>query len=150
MSRVSIELRTISIGTASTTTRFDFTAATQARRAMTAIRTSSADSVARISEITVWPREPTTAWNRGFLAGIFDAEGSRSRGILRISNTDTSILDHTRAAFEGFGFDVVREDRRLPNGVMYLRVRGGVREHMRFVHLVDPAIRRKCSVDGMP
>jgi DNA repair photolyase len=130
------------------TTRFDFTVATPARRAMTAIRTSSAGSVARISEVTMWPRQPTAAWNRGFLAGIFDAEESRSGGILRISNTDTSILDHTHAALEGFGFDVVREDRRLPNGLMYLRVRGGVREHMRFVHLVDPAIRRKCSVDG--
>ena len=29
-----------------------------------------------------------------------------------------------------------------------VRLRGGLREHMRFVHLVDPAIRRKCSVDG--
>jgi DNA repair photolyase len=130
------------------TTRFDFTPATEVRRAMTAIRTSSAASVAHISQLVEWPERPSDAWKRGFLAGIFDAEGSRSRGILRISNTDDEILAHTFGALTDFGFDVAREDRDLPNGIISLRVRGGLREHMRFVHLVDPAIRRKCSVEG--
>jgi hypothetical protein len=129
-----------------TTDWFRFSAATEKRRAMTAIRTSSADSVARIGSLTAWPEAPSSAWRRGFLAGIFDAEGSRSRGVLRISNTDAEILDHTSAALQEFGFDAVREDRRLPNRLISIRIRGGLREHMRFVHLVDPAIRRKCSV----
>jgi DNA repair photolyase len=130
------------------TTWFDFTPATEVRRAMTAIRTSKAASVARIMELVSWPSEPTTAWHRGYLAGIFDAEGSRSRGILRIVNTDEAILARTHEALTEFGFDVAREDRGLANGLIAFRVRGGLREHMRFVHLVDPAIRRKCSVDG--
>jgi DNA repair photolyase len=129
-----------------TTDWFRFSAATEKRRAMTAIRTSSAASVARIGSLTTWPEAPSSAWRRGFLAGIFDAEGSRSRGVLRISNTDAEILDHTSAALQEFGFDAVREDRRLPNRLISIRIRGGLREHMRFVHLVDPAIRRKCSV----
>jgi DNA repair photolyase len=129
-----------------TTDWFHFSAATEKRRAITAIRTSSAGSVARIGNLTAWPEAPSSAWRRGFLAGIFDAEGSRSRGVLGISNTDAEILEHTSAALQEFGFDAVREDRGLPNRLISIRIRGGLREHMRFVHLVDPAIRRKCSV----
>jgi DNA repair photolyase len=129
-----------------TTDWFDFTPATERRRALSAIRTSKAAAVARIMDIVAWPSDPATAWHRGFLAGVFDAEGSRSGGILRISNTDVDILDRTEAALTLFGFDAVREDRKLANGLVSIRVRGGLREHLRFVHLVDPAIRRKCSV----
>src|SRR3954453_11669563 len=49
---------------------FDFLPATDARRAMTAIRTSSAASVARIQALVEWPDQPSAAWQRGFLAGI--------------------------------------------------------------------------------
>ena len=127
---------------------FDFTPATDARRAVTAIRTSKAHSVARIMELVAWPPHPTEAWRRGFLAGIFDAEGARSHGILRISNSDDGILSRAQAALVHFGFDSLVEDPGLANGVKTIRVRGGLREHIRFAHLVDPAIRRKCSVEG--
>jgi DNA repair photolyase len=129
------------------TTRFEFSAATPNRRPMSAIRAQTARSVARIREITEWPRDASTPWQRGFLAGIFDAEGTRSRHILRVTNTDPEILTRTRAALTTFGFDAVLEDRRRPNGLCEVRVRGGLSEHVRFVHLVDPAIRRKCSIE---
>ena len=58
-------------------------------------------------------------------------------------------LDRTQAAFATFGFDAVLEDRGLTNGVKTVRLRGGLREHLRFLQLVDPAIRRKCSVEGI-
>ncbi|TQN43004.1 intein/intein [Blastococcus colisei] len=128
---------------------FDFTLATEKRRAMTAIRTSAAAKVARIRSLVEWPQDPGEAWQRGFLAGIFDAEGSRSKGVLRISNSDDEMLRRTEKAFATLGFDAVLEDRRLPDRVRNVRLRGGLREHMRFAHLVDPAIRRKCSVDGI-
>jgi DNA repair photolyase len=131
------------------TDRFAFTPATSNRRAMTAIRTSSEAGVRAISELVAWPRRVTADWQRGFLAGIFDAEGSRSRNVLRISNADDAVLDQTRSAFARFGFDAVLEDRELANRVREVRLRGGLREHLRFTHLVDPAIRRKCAVDGI-
>src|SRR3954452_12525189 len=127
---------------------FDFSAATGTRRAMMAIRTSKAASIARISTLISWPAEPTDAWRRGFLAGIFDAEGGRSQHVLRITNTDQELLSRTREAFAAFGFDTVLEDRKRPNGLCEVRLRGGLGEHMRFIHLVDPAIRRKCTVQG--
>ena len=129
-----------------TTDWFDFAPATEKRRALSAIRTSKSASVARIMDLVAWPSRPGAAWRRGFLAGIFDAEGSRSGGILRISNTDVDILDRTDEALASFGFDAVREVIGRANGLVAIRVRGGLREHLRFVHLVDPAIRRKCSV----
>jgi DNA repair photolyase len=131
------------------TDRFAFSAATPGRRAMTAIRTSKARSVAQIAALVGWPEDATPAWSRGFLAGIFDAEGGRSQHVLRISNANPQILDHTRRAFALFGFDAVLEDPGLKNGFKTVRLRGGLREHLRFVHLVDPAIRRKCSVEGI-
>ena len=131
------------------TARFMFTAATPQRRAVSAIRNSSRSAVEAITALIDWPVDPSTAWRRGFLAGIFDAEGSRSHGVLRISNSDEVILRQTQAALAGFGFDAVLEDPGLANEVKTVRVRGGLREHLRFTHLVDPAIRRKCSVDGI-
>jgi DNA repair photolyase len=131
------------------TDEFAFSVAVGNRRAVTAIRTSAAASVARIREIVQWPTEFTRAWQRGFLAGIFDAEGSRSKGVLRISNADDEILARTQEAFAAFDFDAVLEDRGLENRVRNVRLRGGLKEQMRFVHLTDPAIRRKCTVDSL-
>ena len=31
---------------------------------------------------------------------------------------------------------------------MYVRIRGGLKERLRFFHLTDPAIRRKCDIEG--
>src|SRR3712207_6141790 len=75
--------------------------------------------------------------------------GSRNRYVLRISHADDELLDRTRDAFALLGFDAVVEDRGLANRVRTVRLRGGLREHVRFIHLVDPAIRWTCSLDGI-
>jgi DNA repair photolyase len=119
------------------------------RRAITAIRTSAAAAVARIHEIVGWPAQPSDDWQRGFLAGIFDAEGNRSQGVLRIRNADDEMLARTQQAFRSLGFDAVLEDRGLANRVRSVRLRGGLVEHVRFLHLTDPAIRRKCVLNDI-
>lgn len=131
------------------TKRFDFSPATDTRRPMAAIRTQRRDHYEQIKALISYPEQATPEWDRGFLAGIFDAEGSRSIHVLRIANCDPELLARTEAAFHTFGFDVIREDRHRPDGLGYVRLRGGLREHMRFIHLVDPAIRRKCAVAGI-
>jgi DNA repair photolyase len=88
------------------------------------------------------------AWIKGFLAGIFDAEGSYS-GSLRIPNTDPEILDWTTYCFRRLGLEYVTEDRKLPNGVKCIRLLGGLSEALRFFHIVDPAITRKRSMIGV-
>ncbi|MGD0239226.1 MAG: intein-containing Rv2578c family radical SAM protein [Streptosporangiaceae bacterium] len=93
--------------------------------------------------------EESADWRKGFLAGIFDAEGSYSGGILRIPNTDPEIINWITSSLESFGFDFAMEPRNRPNGIIYIRLRGGLREALRFFHTVDPAITRKRSIDGV-
>src|SRR5437879_3166500 len=45
-----------------------------------AIRTQARARVDRIRELIEWPRAADDNWCKGFLAGIFDAEGSYLRG----------------------------------------------------------------------
>ncbi|MFG2047282.1 intein-containing Rv2578c family radical SAM protein [Micromonospora sp. NPDC048935] len=130
------------------TQRFTYAQVSTTRRAMTAIRTSKQRDIETIADRIRWPVEPSDDWRLGFLAGIFDAEGSCSRGILRISNSDDAILDQTTAALRHFGLVCVREDRGLPNRVREIRLTGGLAARLRFFHLTDPAITRKRSIEG--
>jgi DNA repair photolyase len=95
-----------------------------------------------------WPQEPEPDWRKGFLAGIFDAEGSYS-GSLRISNTDPEIIGWIGSSLKALGFEYIVEPQDRPNGLVCVRLRGGLREVLRFFHTVDPAITRKRSIDGM-
>ena len=74
------------------------------RKALRAISVSSYGSVEAIRHLIAWPEAPTPEWRKGFLAGIFDAEGSYSQGVFRIPNTDPEIISHTAAALTSFGF----------------------------------------------
>jgi DNA repair photolyase len=126
-----------------------FAAATDTRREITAIRTQSRAGVDRVRELITWPVSPSDDWRKGFLAGIFDAEGSAGREALRIANCDRTMLGWTRASLEHLGFDVVEETTGKENGLCYIRIRGGLRERLRFFHTCDPAITRKRTVQGI-
>jgi DNA repair photolyase len=125
-----------------------FRRAEGAHREMAAIGTSSRSLVERASVLVEWPMLPSLDWCRGFLAGVFDAEGSRSAFALRIANTDPQILAWTEACAKRLGFDVAVDVTKKDNGLRYIRVRGGLSEHLRFFHLTDPAITRKRSIEG--
>ena len=129
------------------TTRFAFHAGSERTRPAQAIRAQARPQCERVGELIRWPLDPTVEWRKGFLAGIFDAEGSGG-GVIRISNGDETILRWTAACLDTFGFRSVLEPPAA-NGVRNIRVRGGLRERLRFFHLVDPAIRRKLDIDGM-
>ena len=132
------------------TNRFVHQAGKLERREIRGIRTRARHNVESIARIIEWPEHPSREWARGYLAGIFDAEGSYSCGVLRISNTDEDILLRLQEALQHFGFDLAREKvvvrRKNPIGV--IRVRGGLREHLRFFHLTSPAISRKLDFTG--
>src|SRR5215467_5086967 len=131
------------------TAQFTFADAAAPRRRIMAIRSSRRDDVRAISSLIGWPRSPSDDWRKGFLAGIFDAEGSCSRGIFRISNTDKAIIGWTISCMTSFGFDVVTEPVKQANGLVVVRLRGGLRERLRFFHTTDPAITRKRSIDSV-
>ncbi|HEX8525113.1 MAG TPA: PA0069 family radical SAM protein [Tepidisphaeraceae bacterium] len=132
------------------TRSFTFAQQTVDRRAMRGIRTHAKAMVDQIADLVGWPDLPAASWKRGFIAGIFDAEGSYSRGILRISNTDREIISRLQVALTENQFDHVVEhvERNAAKSMQVLRVRGGLREHVRFFQTFEPAIRRKCSIEG--
>lgn len=129
---------------------FVFQRQTASRQAMHAIRAHKRSAFQRITHLVSWPSRPSEEWSAGFLAGIFDAEGSFSQGVLRIPNTDDAIIDATASSMRRFGFDYALErqtkGRRLP--IVTVRLRGGLPEHLRFFRRVDPAIRRKRNITG--
>ena len=129
------------------TREFQFLRGNDRHRPMRAIRTSSKDGVDRVRSLIRWPRSPSEEWTRGFLAGIFDAEGGRSES-LRISNKDPEIIERVAAGMHGSNFAVTVEK---PNscGVRNVRLLGGLREQMRFCQRLDPAVRRKRSIEGI-
>jgi DNA repair photolyase len=124
-----------------------FQRATSTRKQLDAIGLGRRDAVAEIRQLIAWPNSPVSDWRKGFLAGIFDAEGSYSGGVLRISNTDDVIIERVTSCLRGFGFAFVVE--RPKDHCATVRLRGGLREHLRFFHTVDPAITRKRSIDGV-
>jgi DNA repair photolyase len=132
------------------TNGFLFQAAVGSRRAMHAIMAQSFTRVQSIRGLISWPTSPTREWSGGFLAGIFDAEGSFSQTVLRISNTDPEIIGWIGTCLRVFNFTLVVEhthhEDRKPIDVV--RLTGGLREHLRFFHTVCPAISRKLDIDG--
>jgi DNA repair photolyase len=131
------------------TGEFTFAEAVGNHRAIQAIRTSTRDNVVRITELTSWPILPSLSWMKGFLAGVFDAEGSCSGHVLRIANSDPEILAWIRAALSRLGFEYAVELRPRPGRDMTnIRIRGGLPERMRFLLGTDPAITRKRTIEG--
>jgi DNA repair photolyase len=130
------------------TSQFTFTRATATQREIRGIRTATREGALSVKRETEWPAHPCEDWYRGFLAGIFDAEGSYSRGTWRGSNTDQRIIDWTARALDEFGFDFVLEPAANSSGPTVIRLRGGLREAVRFFHTTDPAITGKRDIAG--
>jgi DNA repair photolyase len=132
------------------TAEFQFAAATGNRRAIYAIRASSPAKGLAIRGLIAWPTAPSREWSAGFLAGIFDAEGSLSQHVMRIPNTDGEIIRWILNSLRVFGFTFTVEhfhfEERKPIDVV--RVTGGLKEHIRFFHTVHPAITRKLDLTG--
>ncbi len=130
------------------TKEFLFAAAAGNHEETNAIRTQRGDSVEAIRSAIRFPRWPSADWRKGFLAGIFDAEGSYGGyRVLRITNTDPELVDRTHRYLRGLGFDVAVEGPNGQSALMSVRIRGGICEHLRFFHTVDPAISRKRSIE---
>jgi DNA repair photolyase len=128
---------------------FVFQRATATRQEVRAIRSQSAGGVATVERSIELPTSPSRSWSLGFLAGIFDAEGSCSRGVLRIHNGDRRLIGLVETGLASLGFRTTTELRPGTNfPILCVRLLGGQRERTRFFHLTDPATTRKRSIDG--
>ncbi|PZF97194.1 intein-containing Rv2578c family radical SAM protein [Micromonospora deserti] len=92
---------------------------------------------------------PSDDWLLGLLAGVFDAAGTCSSDALRITVDDDG-LRRVTTALDHFGFTFVREDHNLPGRPRQLRLTGGLRERLRFLHLTEPTRRRGRLIEGVP
>jgi DNA repair photolyase len=127
----------------------EYLAAGGEHRAIRAIRTQARGHWEQIAGLVAWPRSPTESWEKGFLAGVFDAEGSCQSHVLRIANGDAEIIAHIEAALNRFSFDYAIERTAGFNIPMRtLRIRGGLSERLRFFISTDPAITRKRTIAG--
>ncbi|MHB8662909.1 MAG: radical SAM protein [Acidimicrobiales bacterium] len=123
-----------------------FQQASGQHRAMYAIGTGRRLSVSFIEDLVARPDAMSMDWMKGFLAGIFDAEGHFG-GAVRISNADPAVLSATQVCFETLGFRATLEPP-VANGVRNVRLLGGLCEVLRFFHTVEPVITRKRDIAG--
>ena len=121
------------------------------RKQLNGLVSNGPSNIAAIREVIAFPCVPSFEWQKGFLAGIFDAEGSYSGAAIRISNTDSTLLELIASCLRSLGFSftfrtVDRGGARKP--ITRMRLLGGLREYLRFFHTVDPAITRKRTIEG--
>ena len=90
---------------------------------------------------------PSPSWAKGFLAGIFDAEGSNSSGVFRIFNNDLEIVEWICRCLARFDLPFIVEPQK-PSQCGAVRLLGGFANVLRFFHLTDPAITRKRNISG--
>ncbi|HEX3790098.1 MAG TPA: intein-containing Rv2578c family radical SAM protein [Pseudonocardiaceae bacterium] len=102
-----------------------------------------------VPELLAWPSEPNDLWHKGFLAGVFDARGGRSSRVLRIRNADPEVVRAVLVGFTRFGFAHTVEESAKGLGPQVVRLNGGLTEHLRFFHTVDPADTSKRTIDGL-
>jgi hypothetical protein len=121
--------------------------AERARRFLAELGVDSAPA-ARLNEVTALPTSPDGLWRKGFLAGVFDSRGSHSNRVLRIRNSDTEVVHTITQALTRFDFEFAIEQPRRMFGPWVIRVVGGLTEHLRFFHTVDPAAVCKRAIEG--
>jgi DNA repair photolyase len=89
---------------------------------------------------------------RGFLSGIFDAEGGPEKNgtNLRIHNTDNKLLTLIEKSMDRLGFKHKREKNteNLKKKCFSIRLLGGRHEYIRFFSTVCPKIARKFRLSG--
>jgi hypothetical protein len=82
---------------------------------------------------------------RGFLAGIYDAEGSYSEGKLRIANKSESVSGEIRQSLGYIGIPI---EPKLRPDLLYEYTLCNQESCHRFWQMVSPAITRKISMQG--
>lgn len=109
-----------------------------------AVVTSKSESIDKITKIVDLKAGRPIGFMRGFLAGIFDGEGSYSRGVFRIVNADEEIIRFTQLCLEELGFDYVLEEWK--DRPFTLRLKGGLPEVIRFFSTTYPRIAHKKDI----
>jgi DNA repair photolyase len=107
-----------------------------------------------ILEAALRPHQPDDDWCAGFLAGVTDAAGGSAAGVLRLATPDEEVVGSAAGALHRLGFAFTFEPSIVSGGatrpVRRLRLAGGVREFLRFLAVVDPAVSRARDLTEAP
>lgn len=112
------------------------------------IRTSKKSAYERIYKLIEY--KSSNEFLRGFVSGIYDAEGSNSNCCIRICNTDNKIMDMLTKGLSLFGFTYTHDvDKHMPSGKILKTVRltGTMSDRVRFTTTFNTAIRPR--LDGL-
>ncbi len=107
------------------------------------VETRSLAKLAKIDTLVHVERDGSS-YQRGFVAGFFDAEGHNGDS-LRMSQVDLAVLERVRGYASSLGFHFRVEFR--PDCASTLRLMGSNAERIRFFSACRPAIQRK--LDGV-
>jgi DNA repair photolyase len=107
------------------------------------------DDEARTNELVAWPARMSRAWASGFLGGIFDAAGSSTQGILRITHDDRRLVTKVISALRKHDFRCVLEPPGHRPNIYVVRILGDLKERMRFLMTADPANRRQRDIENV-
>ena len=112
------------------------------RKYMSKIEVRNMGGLAVIAGEMQW--DDSIEFARGYLAGIFDAEGGcYTDGNLCVAcGKETSVINRVEKAIILAGFEQ-RPKVTRDNGMAYIYLKGNRREKMRFMAITRPAIRRK-------
>ena len=108
-----------------------------------------AGSREHIRALLASPAAPTRAWCAGFLAGLYDAGGSCAQSALRLCTPDPGLIEQAGQCLGALGLRFVLG--QAPSGgapLHVLRLAGGLRERLSFLHGVDPALCRGLDIEA--
>ena len=118
-----------------------FHAGSRTRKPMQKVEVRSLSRLATLRDL-VLKEHPTADWARGWLAGMFDAEGSHERN-LRISQKDVSVLQRLRAYGSRLGLRF--EIEQFTPAIATARLAGDLTDRFRFFTECRPSIARKSA-----
>ncbi|MCT2583211.1 intein-containing Rv2578c family radical SAM protein [Actinophytocola gossypii] len=95
------------------------------------------------------PLVPSEEWHKGYLAGVFDVDGEFARGHLQVARTNRANVSGICDALLRLDFRFALEDLGHRSGVQRIRLSGGLAEHLRFLHTVDPARTGQGELSGV-
>jgi DNA repair photolyase len=83
-------------------------------------------------------KESDLAWDKGFLAGIFDTQGCFSARAAYFSHLDFATAQEVCRALDRFSFSYSTRTLRGSEPQRTVRITGGVTEQLRFLQLTNP------------
>lgn len=113
------------------------------RKPMVKVETRRAENVRRVADlVTSHPRNPSSSWMAGWLAGVIDTDGSHHDSLRVNQRKPNDLLSRCVRYAGALGFTLQPE--RFPGGSCpSVRFAGDIGERIRFLATVQPVLRRK-------